>query len=121
ARLAEAPRMLGYTLIAQADGKGTMGRVFELGTDHKEIRWEINQLRYPVDVQMTGPNRVLIAEYLNRRVTERDVTTGKILFDYQVYLPIACQRLPNGNTFIVTRRQLLEVNRDGVEVFSFHP
>ena len=33
-------------------------------------------------------------------------------------MPIACQRLPNGHTFIVTRQQLLIVDRDGKEVFT---
>jgi len=120
ARLAQTPRLLGYTLIAQADNRSAMGRVFELGPDQKKVLWEIDQLRYPVDVQVTGPNRVLIAEYLNRRVTERDFT-GKVLWEYAIDLPIACQRLPNGHTFIATRRQLVEVNRDGKEVYSYHP
>jgi hypothetical protein len=120
-KLAGQPRMLGYTLVSLADGagKGSMGRVYEIGPN-KQVLWEIDQLRYPVDVQVTGHNRVLIAEYLNRRVTERDFS-GKILWEYQVDLPIGCQRLANGHTFIVTRRQLVELNRDGVEVYSHYP
>jgi hypothetical protein len=32
--------------------------------------------------------------------------------------PIACQRLPNGNTFIASYQGMLEVNRDGREVYQ---
>src|SRR5206468_2152091 len=37
---------------------------------------------------------------------------------HQVRFPLACQRQPNGNTFIVTRNQLLEVDRAGKEMFT---
>jgi hypothetical protein len=121
AKLAEQPRMVGFTLVSLADvgGKGGLGRVYEVGPD-RQVRWQIDQLRYPVDVQVTGHDRVLIAEYLARRVTERDFT-GKVLWEYQVDLPISCQRLPNGHTFIATRRQLVELNRDGAEVYAHTP
>jgi hypothetical protein len=37
-------------------------------------------------------------------------------------MPIACQRLPNGHTFIATRRQVMVVDRAGKEVVNyFHP
>ena len=34
--------------------------------------------------------------------------------------PIGVQRFPNGNTFVATRKQLLEMDRDGREVFSYN-
>jgi hypothetical protein len=74
-----------------------------------------------MDAQVIGPDRVLIAEYLARQVTERDFK-GNVLWQHQVDLPIACQRLPDGRTFIATRRQLLIVDRQGKEVFTYsHP
>ena len=34
-------------------------------------------------------------------------------------MPIMAQRLPNGNTFIATRQQLLEVDKAGKQVFTY--
>jgi hypothetical protein len=112
-----ASSTMGYTLITQMDAKGTTGRAFEIRPD-KEISWSIDGLRYPLDAQVIGNNRVLIAEYFNRRVSERDFK-GKILWEKQVDMPISCQRLANGQTFIATRRQLLIVEPDGKEVFTY--
>jgi hypothetical protein len=100
------------------DPRSGSGRVFELGPD-RQVKWEFEDVRYPVDAQVTGPDRVLVAEYLGRRVSERDFK-GKVIWERQVELPIACQRLPNGHTFIATRRQLLVLDRAGKEVFTYH-
>jgi HEAT repeat protein len=118
AKLDLSPRLLGYTLLCQMDQRGTTGRVMEMGPD-KAVKWEIGGLRYPVDAQVIRPDRVLIAEYLNRRVSERDFK-GNIIWEKQVDLPIACERLPNGNTFVATRRQLVVYDTDGKEVFTYH-
>jgi hypothetical protein len=118
ARLDLKPHVLGYTLLCQMDPRGTNGRVMELGPD-KEVKWEIGGLRYPVDAQVIRPDRVLIAEYLNRRVSERDFK-GNVVWEKQVDLPIACERLPNGHTFVATRRGLVVFDRDGKEVFTYH-
>jgi len=116
-RFSTPAQLMGLTLIAKNDNRGTTGRVVELTRD-KQKSWEITGLRYPIDAQVVGPNRVLIAEYLNRQVTERDFT-GNILWQKQVLMPIRCQRLRNGDTFIATRRQLLIVDRDGNDKFSY--
>jgi streptogramin lyase len=42
-----------------------------------------------------------------------------VLWSKQVQDPLAAQRLPNGNTFIATRFQLIEVDRNGKQVFSY--
>jgi hypothetical protein len=112
------PRLLGYTLLARLDPTGTTGRVLEVGPD-KRVRWEIDGLRYPVDAEVTGPNRVLIAEFQGGRVSERDFK-GKVIWEKQVALPIACQRLPNGHTFVATRRLVFVLDRAGKEVFTYH-
>jgi hypothetical protein len=51
-------------------------------------------------------------------VTERNVK-GEVLWEKRLgQMPIAAQRLTNGNTFIVTHERLLEVRRDGTEAAS---
>lgn len=119
ARLTQAPPVQGYTLITQMmPGAGAMnGRVFEL-RPNKEVHFKIEGLRYPLDAQVVGRDRVLIAEYFNNRVTERDFQ-GKVHWEKQVTMPIACQRLPGGQTFIASRRQLLIVDQGGKEVFTY--
>jgi hypothetical protein len=117
-RLDSSRALLGYTLITQLDVRTANGKVFELGPNGKP-RWELDGLRYPVDAHVLGKDRVLIAEYLNRSVTERDFKNN-VLWEKKVDMPIACQRLPNGHTFIATRRQLLIVDRQGQETFAYH-
>jgi hypothetical protein len=113
---------LGFTVIsatALVGAKGAKNKVFELGPD-KTVRWEFEAPRSVLDVHVIGPNRLLLAEYYDRRVTERDFK-GNILRQITAALPVACQRLPNGDTFIVTRQQIFTVDRDGKTVFSWAP
>jgi outer membrane protein assembly factor BamB len=64
--------------------------------------------------------RVLVAENQAQRVTERDLK-GNILWQKQILQnPIACQRLPNGNTFIATYQSVMEVTRTGKEVYAYN-
>jgi hypothetical protein len=119
-RLDATPKQLGYTLLTHlCTNQGLVGEVVELGKDRKP-RWRISNLRYPLDAQVLPRNRVLVAEYLDRRVTERNFK-GEVLWEKQVNLPIGCERLPNGNTFIVTRQQIIEVNPQGKTVFTHTP
>lgn len=122
AKLHDNPPLEGYTLVSLMDiggaAKGLGGRVIEF-KPNGQLNWSIDGLRYPLDVQYIGKDRILVAEYLARRVTERNFK-GDILWEKQVDLPIACQRLPAGHTFIATRRQLLIVDRAGKEVFTYH-
>jgi len=115
ARLTDGQRMLGYTVITSLDQRNT-GKVYEIGLDGKP-RWKIENLQFPIDAQVLPGERVLIAEMNGGRVTERDFK-GKVLWEKAVQMPLACQRLPNGNTFIATRNQLLEYDRSGKEVFK---
>jgi hypothetical protein len=116
AKLDEQPPHLGLTLYVEMT-QGVNGRVREVGRDGK-TRWEIGGLQYPIDAQVVGPDRVLIVEYTPRRVTERD-TKGKVIWQRNMAAtayPMGVQRLPNGNTLIATRNQLLEVDREGKNV-----
>src|SRR5205823_7047861 len=55
---------------------------------------------------------VLVAEYHGNRVTERD-TKGNIVWQKEVVSPQAAQRLPSGNTFVVSDLALYEFDKDG--------
>lgn len=112
ARLEEKPKLLGRTLLVLLD----QGRVQEMGPD-REMRWHIDGLVFPLDVQLIDDARVLVAEYHANRVSERDLR-GNILWQKAVAGPLVAQRLPNGNTFIATDSQLLEYDKADNEVLN---
>jgi HEAT repeat protein len=107
-----AQRLLGYTLVLEQ----SKGRVLELDAAGK-VRWEFGGVNcWPMDARMIGGDRVLIAEQNFHRVTERDLKGNIKWTKAGVSQPINCERLRNGNTFIATRNQLYEVDKDGKEV-----
>jgi len=118
ARLEQLRKPLGYTLLTiYGNRAGLTGSVLELD-DQGKVRWQINNLSYPVDAQVLGADRVLVAEYTSKTVTERNLK-GEIVWQKPVAtFLIGARRLPNGNTFIVSRTQLLEVDRAGKEVWT---
>jgi outer membrane protein assembly factor BamB len=111
-KLAEAGKFLGYTMLVQLDA----GRILEVDADGK-TRWQIDGLEFPLDAQRLPGDRVLVAEFKGGRVTERD-RKGNVLWQKRISEPLAAQRLPNGNTFIATRFEILEVDRNGKQVFA---
>jgi HEAT repeat protein len=119
ARVERVPRMLGYTMLLEQWSNFGNGRVMEVDKDGK-TRWQITGLMYPMDARVIGNDRVLIAEYSSSAVTERNFK-GDVLWQKAVTYPTGCQRLRNGNTFIVTRNQLMEVDKSGKEVFTHTP
>src|SRR5205814_691956 len=112
----------GYTVISVTQVRvNTKSKIFELSArPQNQVRWEVEGPRSAFDVQVLGPNRLLDAEYSDNRVTERDFK-GHILKQFNATLPMGCQRLPNGNTFIVTRQRLQIVDADGKEAFVWMP
>jgi outer membrane protein assembly factor BamB len=109
-------RLLGLTLIVTLDG-ASRGKVWEVGADGK-TRWEIADVGGPIDARVLPGNRVLIAEYYGRKVTERDFT-GKVHWSFDVpSRPISVQRLPNGNTLIASNVEIQEVTPESKTVFS---
>jgi hypothetical protein len=123
-------RRVGSTLIVALDqlravrpGAGPAarvltGRVSEIGRDGK-VRWEITDLNYPIDAQVIGRDRVLVTEYRNKLVTERNFK-GEVLWQKQADdFVLSAQRLPGGNTLLVLRGSVLEVNRAGEQVRLF--
>jgi HEAT repeat protein len=84
-------------------------------------RWCIANLQSPTDARAIDERRVLIAEYTLGQVTERN-HKGEILRQIAVPdLPLEARRLSNGNTFIVTRQRVVEVDRNGKEVWGITP
>jgi HEAT repeat protein len=116
AKLHAVDSFLGYTILVEVDNNGN-GRVQELDRAGKQ-RWMVENLQYPVDAWVVGGNRLLVGEYNGMRVTERDLK-GKILWEKTGLRgrTTNVQRLPNGNTFISTDTEILEVDRAGKEVF----
>jgi len=115
ARLTEKPRLLGYTVLLFLD----TGKVIERDAAGKQ-RWEVEGLELPLDVQLLPGKRLLVTEHGAGRVTERNLN-GKILWEKKIAQPLMAQRLPNGNTFIGTRTELVEVDRTGKQVFTYTP
>jgi hypothetical protein len=73
----------------------------------------------PSDAQVLPGDRVLVCEQNSSRVSERDLK-GKVLWERQLNQPVVAQRLPNGNTFLVGRGQISELDRNGKELYN-HP
>jgi HEAT repeat protein len=103
---------LGLTIVCDING----GRVYEIDRRGNQ-RWCINNLNTPVDAIVVPGNHVLIAEYNGGRVSERDLK-GNILWKKTIPIALSVQRLANGNTFIAGQNQLLELDRDGKEIYS---
>src|SRR5262249_3402388 len=111
--------LLGLNVVCDCDSTpgGQIGKVWECRADGKP-RWQIENLKNPSDYQLLPGGRVLIAEFQANQVSERD-KTGKVLWSKQVNtFPTTCLRLPNGNTFIGTYNEILEVTPDGKTVFT---
>jgi hypothetical protein len=73
-----------------------------------------------MDAQLLPNGRILVAENSANRITERD-QHGNIAWEYRLQNqgnPIACQRLPNGNTFIATYNHVLEITPEQRIVYN---
>lgn len=108
----------GLRLVVANSGYGGNGAVWEFGSDHKE-RWQLRNVGGPFDARVLSASRVLLAEYNDRRVSERD-RNNRIVWEYRpLHGPLEVQRLPGGNTVVATNYDLVEVDRGGKVVFSF--
>jgi hypothetical protein len=109
----------GLVTIAEYDGgvpgRGA-GRVWQRGRDGR-TRWTVEGFRGAMYAQALPGNRILVAENMANLVVEKDLA-GKTLWEYQTPSnPIACQRLPNGNTFVATYNQVMEITPDKKQVY----
>src|SRR5262249_40937233 len=98
-------------------GGNRQGQVWECGRDGKP-RWAVKNLLGPMDAQVLPGGRLLVAENTASRVSERDLATGNVLWQYTFANPVACQRLPNGNTFIAGYNGFVELGPTRQVVFS---
>jgi HEAT repeat protein len=120
AKLDDGQRFLGYLVLVEMNQNTGVGKAMEFAADNKTIRWQIDGLQFPIDVQVLPQNQhVLIAEHNANQVTERDFQ-GKILWKKEIIQPLSCQRLANGNTFIASRNQLIETDQKDTNVFTFN-
>jgi hypothetical protein len=113
AELRRGSPYLGYRLIVLLDA----AKVIETDREGK-TRWEFGGLKSPLDARFLPGDRVLVTE-AGSGVTERNIK-GEVVWEkkFNGESPIAAQRLPNGNTFIVLSDRLVEVRRDGSEAAS---
>jgi|GEM_PF-344382 len=111
----QTPR--NFLLVEAFSQEKKSGRVF-LMTPQAKILWEIANLSNPIDASLLINGRVLVTEQGANRITERDAK-GNISWEKSVANPFHSQRLANGNTFIASRNKLLEVSKNGSEVFGF--
>jgi HEAT repeat protein len=92
------------------------GKIWECGPD-KTSRWSFQCQGQPLDARMLPGGRILVAEHSGGRVSERDLK-GNVLWEYKCQNPVVCQRLPNGNTFLATYQEIIEVTPDKKVAFS---
>jgi len=106
-----------YTLVGVNGYRNkVIGKVMELDNAGK-VKWELgDDLQYPVYACKTKRDRVLVCEYNANKVVEYDLKKKAVWTKQLNTQPLICDRLPNGNTFIVTRNQLLVYDRGGKEV-----
>ena len=130
AKLENPDAMLGYTCLVHqtlnrvvgGKFKGVSYEVMEIKQSDKSVRWKFELNNQIVDAQVVGENKVVIAEYNFAKISERDFK-GNVIWEKQVGgNPIAIQRLPNGNIFVVKNNGLVEYDRNRNEVYSYqHP
>jgi HEAT repeat protein len=116
ARPGLADRPTGLTVLSLMGREDTTGRIVGMGAAGT-VRWEFGGLMYPVDVQVLGPERVLVCECCGRMTVSERTLTGEVVWEKKVRgVLVGARRLPDGNTFIVTWNRISVVNRDGAEV-----
>src|SRR5262249_48747843 len=85
-RLAEPVPALGFTLVLLLD----MGEAREVDRDN-HVRWQIDGLNFPLDIQYLPGGRVLVAEHDGNTVTERDLQ-GNVIWEKKVDQPLMAER-----------------------------
>lgn len=106
-----------FLVVESFNQEKKSGRVFLITPSGKTL-WEIANLSNPTDALLLPNNKILITEQGANRITERD-TKGNIAWEKSATNPFLSQRLSNGNIFIASRNKIVEVSRNGNEIFSF--
>ncbi len=120
AKLSSSPGQLGYTLVVYATGGGGNGYIVELDRAGK-VLWEVKGVNYPVDAFVVPGGKVLVTEWSGNAISEWE-TNGKMLWRWNSTAGSCtnAQRLPNGNTFVCTTSNILELDRERKQVYSFN-
>jgi HEAT repeat protein len=112
AQLAGGTRDRGLLLVVEMQ----QGRVLEVSRTG-QVRWKIEGLQWPWDAQVCPNGNVLIVDQSGNRVSLRD-RQGKEVWTRGCNNAFGCQRMRNGNIFIMGRQQIQEIDANGKEVFS---
>jgi hypothetical protein len=118
-RIAAGPKKRGLVQVAQDAGPH---HIWEFGRDRKESWHLTNSFSVPMDVRVLPAGTVLVANFGGGQngIIELD-KAGKIIWQKPAASAVAAQRLANGNTFIVTHTQLIEMDRAGTALSSHTP
>ena len=119
AKMGAGKPYLGYTLLSHSDltKGGRVGKVYELDAAGK-VRWELDNISFPMDAQVLPNGNVLVTEMSGRLVTERTLKNEIVWQQNVQFIAVGVRRLPNGNTFIASRNQLREVGPGDKDVWS---
>jgi HEAT repeat protein len=120
AKLGAPKPYLGYTLVTFWDnGKARSGKVYEVDATGK-VRWELDNVFWPMDAQVLPNGNVLVVEQSGRVVTERTPKNEVVWQRPVTGNAVAVRRLANGNTFIASRNQLTEIDKDNKDVWTIN-
>jgi hypothetical protein len=117
-RITAGEKKRGRVLVTQGAGP----HIWEFGRDHKET-WHLDKdFSLPMDVRALPAGTVLVVNFGGALdgVIELD-KAGKILWHKPAASAVAAQRLANGNTFVATQTQLIEMDRAGTAIATHTP
>jgi hypothetical protein len=105
-----------FFLVVEAWNRaGRGGRVMEVDPTGK-VRWEIDRLTWPIDVQSLRGGNVLVVEQ-NTKVSER-TRSNKVVWEKPFPNVFHAERLVDGSTFIAQRNQIQIIDREGKQTFN---
>ena len=111
-------RDLGYLLVVEMNFPGKpAGRILEQDAAGK-VRWEIDNVGWPQDAQVTSNNHIVLVDNNGQRACERDIHDNTVVWEKPVNQGFRVQRLPNGDTFVAGRNGLVEFDRSGNQVLN---
>ena len=116
AKIDAAPPFLNLTLVCEMHG----GKIWEVDQSGK-VRWTMDKLNCPRDAQILPGGRILITEVNDHKIREREIATGKILWEHDIDDPSFVRRLPSGNTFVADHQHCYEITPENKKVFEYAP
>jgi hypothetical protein len=113
------PRVQGITDIIEMDVRGyNQSRIVSLGPDLKE-KWRLTGLNNPTDLKVMPNGRMWIVESNNNLITEREPNGTTVLTRRNIgQQPMNIDLLPNGGMVVVCRNNIVELDKDGKQVWA---